>query len=80
MSKGGHDIFTLVINFLKVDWQPKHITFGLFEAKDNSGQTLAKNLIELLDSYALKRKFITYIKDEGSNMKIMTTTLKLIVS
>jgi hypothetical protein len=44
MSKGGHDIFTLVIKFSRVDWQPKHITLGLFEVKDNSGQTLAKNL------------------------------------
>jgi len=32
MSKGEHDIFALVINFLKVDYQPKHITIDLFEA------------------------------------------------
>jgi hypothetical protein len=32
MSKGTHDIFAFVINFLGVDWQPKHITIGLFEA------------------------------------------------
>jgi hypothetical protein len=80
MSKGGHDIFTLVVNFLRIDWQPKHITLGLFEATGNSAQTLAKNLTKLLESYALKRNFITYIKDEGSNMKTMTTTLKSIVS
>jgi hypothetical protein len=30
MSKVGHDIFALVINFLRDDWQPKHIIFGLF--------------------------------------------------
>jgi hypothetical protein len=30
MSKGGHDIFALVINFLGIDWQPKHVTLGLF--------------------------------------------------
>jgi hypothetical protein len=31
MSKGGHDIFALVmINFLSIDWQPKHVTLGLF--------------------------------------------------
>jgi hypothetical protein len=55
MSKGGHHIFTLVINFLRVDWQLKHIIFGPFKAKDNSGQTLARNLTKLLDNYALKR-------------------------
>jgi hypothetical protein len=58
----------------------KHITLGLFKATDISGQTLAKNVIELLDSYALNRKFIIYVKDEGSNLNTMTTTLKSIVS
>jgi hypothetical protein len=30
ISKGAHDIFALVINFLGCDWQPKHVTIGLF--------------------------------------------------
>jgi hypothetical protein len=72
--------FTLVIKFLQVGWQPKHITFGLFEAKDTSGQTLAKNLTKLLDNYALKKKCITYIKDERFYLNTMTTTLKSIVN
>ncbi len=80
MSKTGHDIFALVINCLKVDWQPKQITFGLFEPINPNGQTLAKKLIELLDNYALKRKNIAYVKDEGFNLKIMTIALKSIVS
>jgi len=33
MSKGAYDVFTLVIKFLGSDWQPKHVTIGLFEAK-----------------------------------------------
>jgi hypothetical protein len=32
MSKGAHDIFALVINFLGFDWQPKQVIIGLFEA------------------------------------------------
>jgi hypothetical protein len=32
MSKGAHNIFALVIKFLGFDWQPKHVTIGLFEA------------------------------------------------
>ncbi len=80
MSKDGHDIFTLMINFLGDDWQPKHITLGLFEPIDIIRQTLAKNLTKLLDSYALKRKIIVYVKDEGFNLNTMTTTLKSIVS
>jgi hypothetical protein len=63
MSKAGHDVFALVINFLGVDWQPKHITLGLSKPIDNSGQTLAKNLTKLMDSYALRRKIIAYVKD-----------------
>ncbi len=41
---------------------------------------MVKNLTKLLDSYALTRKIITYVKDEGSNLNILSTTLKSIVS
>jgi hypothetical protein len=37
----------------------------LFEPTNISGQTLAKNLIELFESYALRKKIIAYVKDEG---------------
>ncbi len=80
MSIGGHDIFVLVIKFLGVDWQPKHITLGLFELIDISGQTLANNLTKLLNIYELRRKIIAYVKDEGFNLNTMTTTLKLVLS
>jgi len=43
-------------------------------------KTLGKNVIELLDSYALKKKIIVYVKDEGSNLNTMTTTLKSVVT
>ncbi len=51
-----------------------------FEAIEISGQTLAKNLTKVLDNYALKRKIIAYVKDEGSNLNIVITTLKSIIS
>ncbi len=35
MSKGTHHISALVKIFLKVNWQPCHITIGLFEANEN---------------------------------------------
>ncbi len=41
---------------------------------------MAKKLTKLLDNYALEKKFIAYVKDEGSNLNTMTTTLKSIVS
>jgi hypothetical protein len=37
-------------------------------------------MIIFLDNYALKKKIIAYVGDEGSNLNTMTTTLKLIVS
>jgi len=37
-------------------------------------------LIELLDSHELKRKIVTYVKDEGFYLNIMTTSLKSIVN
>jgi hypothetical protein len=36
MSKGAHDVFVLVINFLGFDWKPKHVTFGLFEVVETT--------------------------------------------
>ncbi len=80
MSKARYDIFALVIYFLKGDWQPKHITLCLFGPINITRQTLAKNLTKLLASYALERKIIIYVKDEGSNLYTMTTTLKSMVS
>lgn len=45
-----------------------------------TGLTLAKNLIELLDKYDLRKKITTCVKDEGFNLNNMITTLKSIVS
>ncbi len=67
MSKGAYDVFALVISFLGNDWQPKHMTIGLFEATKNIGQALAKNLTKLLDKYGLKKKIIANVKNERSN-------------
>jgi hypothetical protein len=72
-------IFTLVINFLGANWQPKHITVSLFEVIDTRGQILDKNLTKL-DIYELRRKIVAYVKDEGYNLNIMTTTLKSIIN
>jgi len=47
MSKGVHDIFALVINFLGKDCVPKRITIGLFETFETLDQALATNLQDL---------------------------------
>jgi hypothetical protein len=37
MNKSALDTFSLVINFLTLDWESKHVTIGLFEAKNTIG-------------------------------------------
>ncbi len=81
MSKGAHDIFALVMNFLgATNWHPKHVTLGLFEVIDNHNKTLAKTLIELLEKYNLSKKIIVYVKDERFNLNIMTFAWKIVIS
>jgi hypothetical protein len=52
----------------------------LFEVIETFGHALAWNLTDLLDKSSLKIKTITYVKDEGSNMNVMTSTLKFVVN
>ncbi len=51
-----------------------------FEVTYISGQTLAINLIKFLDAYVLRKKIIAYVKDKGSNLNIMSLTLKSVVN
>jgi hypothetical protein len=52
----------------------------LFEATKTINQALARSLMELLDKHGLRKKIIAYAKDEGSNLNVMTTTLKVVVN
>jgi hypothetical protein len=80
ISKGAYDVFTLIIIFLGSDWQPKYVTIGLFEEKETIGQAFVKNLTNLLDKCGSRKKLITFVKDEGSNINAIITTLKFVVS
>jgi hypothetical protein len=75
MLKAKHDIFALIINFLRYNRQLEHIALGLFDPIDTTKHTLAKKLTKLLDNYALRRKIIAYVKDEGSTLNTMTTSI-----
>jgi hypothetical protein len=55
-------VFVLVIIFLGSNWKSKHVTFGLFETTEITGQALARNLIELLNEYGLRNKIIAYVR------------------
>jgi hypothetical protein len=51
----------------------------LFEVTELTWQTLAINLIDFLNAYGLRSNIIAYLKDEGSNLNILTSALKSIV-
>jgi hypothetical protein len=70
----------LWLTFFGVNWQPKHVTIGLFQVVNTYDKTLAKNLIELLEKYNLRKKIIAYVKSKGSDINTMITTLKIVVS
>jgi hypothetical protein len=70
-------LLQIVLGF---NWQPKHFAIGLFETFDTFGHTLANDLIKLLGKYDLTKKIMAYVKNEKSNLNIMTTALKSIVS
>ncbi len=52
----------------------------MFEATKVTSQALAINLTKLLYEYWLRKKCFVYVKDKGSNLNVLTTTLKFAVS
>jgi hypothetical protein len=53
-----------VINFLIVDWQPKHITLGLFKATNTSEQNLGQKLDRNVGQLCIEEENYVYVKDE----------------
>jgi hypothetical protein len=80
MFQGAYDIFPLVTNILKTNWQPKHFIIGFFEATQVINRILTRHLIKLLNTYGWTKKFLFIVKDDGSNLNVITPTLKSIVS
>ncbi len=79
MSKGVHDVFALDITCLGSNWNSKHVTLGLFEASNIITHALVKKLTSLSNEYYVRNKIVTYVKDEGWNLNIMTSAFKSIV-
>jgi hypothetical protein len=74
MSKGALDNFSFMINFLTLDWESKHITIALFEAKCIIRINLVNQLQVLFERNRLISKIICYVKDKG--MFTLTNVLK----
>jgi hypothetical protein len=49
MSRGGANIFALVINYLDENWITQHATIGSFEVQETKGSTMALQLQGLLE-------------------------------
>lgn len=69
----------LVVNFLRINWQSKHVTIGLFEILKTNGQTLKKKIQNLLNFFGLRKKVLTYVKDKGKNLNTMIIVLKFAI-
>jgi len=53
---------------------------GLFEVSDTTGQGLMRQLKAMLEKFGLTSKILCNVKDERTNLRTMTTTLKSIIS
>ncbi len=51
----------------------------MFEATKTTKQALTNNLTKKIDQYGLRNKITAYVKDEGSNLNIMTIAIKFVV-
>ncbi len=70
MSRGTHDVFVIVVNFISNDWEAKHVTIGLFKMIDTIGATLAPKLWELMDKFFLTQNIMAYVKNEKSKLQM----------
>jgi hypothetical protein len=52
MSKTAHDVFAVVVHFVSTNWEPKHITVGLFETNDMNAATMVSKLKHIFDKFA----------------------------
>jgi TRAP-type mannitol/chloroaromatic compound transport system permease large subunit len=79
MSRGCMDTFALVINYLNESRIPQHFTIALFEVHGSTGFSMVSHLHSLLEKYDLMHHMITIMKNEGSNLMFMATTVPLLI-
>jgi hypothetical protein len=79
ISRGRIDTFSLVINYFSEAWEHVHATIGLFEVNETTGSCMAQQLQSLLEKFGLIHQVLAFVKNEGSNLASMATTLCSIV-
>jgi hypothetical protein len=71
MSKGAHDIFVIVVNFILNDLEAKHVTIGLFEVTNTIDIAMILKLQKLLYKFFLQQKFLPMLRTRGLTCKLM---------
>jgi hypothetical protein len=79
LCRGGIDMFSLVINYFSKTWEHVHATIGLFEVNETTNSCMAWQLQSLLEKFGLIHWVIAFVKNEGSNLASMASTLCSIV-
>jgi hypothetical protein len=80
MSRGGFDMFALVVNYINKKWEPCHVTVTIFDVHETSRVAMAIQFKDLLAQYNLLVKIIAYVKDEGTNLNTFTMTFTNTIS
>jgi len=75
----GFDTFVIIVNFINISWEPRHLTIKFFEVHNIVGVAMANHVKSLLDSFGLLDKIIAHVKDEKSNLNTLTFALTSIV-
>jgi hypothetical protein len=79
MFRGGVDVSVLIINIFEFSRVPVHVIVGLFEVNKTTRRFIDVQFQSLLEKFGLLHWVIAFVKDEGTNMMIMKTTLHSII-
>jgi len=80
MSKRGHNIFAMIVNFLSTNYEPKYIIIVAIEAHDMNGIAMAMKLKQIIGKFSFTQKILVYVKGEGSNLETCAQVFKSVVS
>jgi hypothetical protein len=80
MNETRFDTSVLVVNFIDYAWVPINATFGVFETPNIMPKGNPCRICEaFFNKIQLTKKVITYVKNEGSNLNTLATTLSFVV-
>jgi len=67
-------------SFLNHKWEPCHVNIGLLNTTNTFGIVMVLQMNEMLTTYELNTKVLTYIKAKGKNLPTMNIALTFVVS